>query len=120
MALQSMGEIPCAALFRRALHPFRSSAMIATLGDCPPPSFAAALEKCAIGDWEPTSMVFEWWGRRGIQWYQPLRDGDGRGDPFNEADFDMARPIWRFERCPHPDRMSQAQGRPLSVWRRIS
>ena len=115
-----MGPPPGAPVFGSRFHPKRRALMIATLDESPPPSLTALLEHCEVGDWEPTGMVFEWWGRRGIQWYQPLREGDGRSDPFDESAFDMARPIWRFERCPHPDRMASQLGRPLSVWKRIS
>lgn len=114
-----MGPVADSSLLRGTQHFNPSEPMIASLDDCPP-GFVAVLENCRIGDWELTGMVFEWWGRRGIQWFQPLREGDGRSDPFNEADFDMSRPVWRFERCPHPDRMSSQLGKPLSVWKRIS
>lgn len=82
------------------------------------PGAEPALEHCAVGDRVPAGMVFAWWGRRGIQWYQPLEGGDEGGDPFDEAAFEIPRPIWRFERCLDPDRV--VQGRPLAVWRRIS
>ncbi len=83
-----------------------------------PPGIEASLEKCRVGDRIPAGMVFAWWGKRGIQWYQPLQEGDGRNDPFDESAFELPRPVWRFERCPDPGRT--VLGRPLPVWRRIS
>ena len=70
-----------------------------------PPGIEGSLERCRVG-------------KRGIQWYQPLQEGDGRNDPFDESAFELSRPVWRFERCPDPGRT--VLGRPLPVWRRIS
>jgi hypothetical protein len=79
-----------------------------------PPRCVGTLAKCRIGDWRYPADVFEWWGRKDIQLYQP-----GAADPFDPAAFDPARETWRFERCHHPFTKSR-RCQPLQVWKRIA
>ena len=54
-------------------------------------------------------LVLEWWGRGGIQRFQPP-------DRFECSE--PQRPVWRFERCPHPAARA-VRGQPCAIWKRI-
>lgn len=79
-----------------------------------PPHCPGDLAKCRVGDWEEPAFVIEWFGQSGVQRYQP-----GQPDPFAVESFDPTRPVWLFERAPHPSSV-QIRGLPCEVWKRIA
>ena len=79
-----------------------------------PPRCAASPARCRVGDWEYPAFIFEWWGIRGVQRYQP-----GCATPFEPASFDPGQPVWLFERCPHPA-VCFNNRQPCDVWKRIA
>ena len=69
------------------------------------PRFVSSLAKCRIGDWQRPEFVLEWWGRGGVQRFQP----PDRFECFNDEE-----PVWLFQREAHPAE------RDVSIWRRIA
>lgn len=79
----------------------------------PHPRCSGAISKCRVGDWEYPHFVEDWWGRIGVQRFQPSAP-----DPFDPDTFDPAASVWIFERCQHPF-VPFAIGE-CQVWKRIA
>jgi hypothetical protein len=75
-----------------------------------PPRFVSSLASCRLGDWQRPELVLEWWGRGGVQRFQP---------PDRFECFDNEKPMWLFERCPHPAQRA-IRGIPCAIWKRIA
>lgn len=69
---------------------------------------------CSISDWCYPADVFEWWGRKGRQRFQP-----DAPRPFDSRSFHSDRSVWVFERTDHPV-MKLHSGHPCQVWIRVS
>jgi hypothetical protein len=66
------------------------------------PTRCLPLSECRVGDWEDARYVYEWRKREGIQRYLPLLIGERGRSPFDESRFDLARPVWEFQRRHSP------------------
>lgn len=75
-----------------------------------PPRFMPTLATCRVGDWQRPELVLEWWGRGGVQRFQP---------PDRFECFRPGEPVWLFEREAHPAGRL-VRGQPCSIWRRIT
>jgi hypothetical protein len=110
-------RISCPSRFARKLH--RSRSMSISRGSSPvaeqaPPHCAGSLARCRVGDWVYPADTFEWWGRRGIQCFQPQAR-----NAFDPTAFDPSGSVWRFERCEHPS-FKFSRGQSCQVWKRIA
>jgi hypothetical protein len=74
------------------------------------PRFVSKLAQCRVGDWQRPEFVLEWWGRGGVQRFQP---------PDRFERFAEDQPVWLFQREPHPAG-KVVRGQPCSIWRRIA
>jgi hypothetical protein len=75
-----------------------------------PPRFVSTLAKCRVGDWQRPEFILEWWGRGGVQRFQP---------PDRFECFRAGERVWLFQREADPSG-KVIRGQPCSIWRRIS
>jgi hypothetical protein len=90
--------MPLVPLIRRAPEP----------GE--PPRFVSTLSKCRVGDWQRPEFILEWWGRGGVQRFQP---------PDRFECFRAGERVWLFQREVDPSG-KVIRGQTCSIWRRIS